>query len=347
MLTFQEALDDSRSQSKQHVLLGNGFSIACRPDIFVYGKLFERADFSRLSESARLAFDALNTQDFELVIKALRNAKELIRLYEGSAPSVAELMQQDADGLKEVLVQTIASSHPDWPGELNGQEYTACRSFLANFNTVYTLNYDLLLYWTQMHVEEGISPQSDDGFRTPEDNFEARYVTWESSQSHSQNTWFLHGALHIFDSGTEVQKYTWRNTQVRLIDQIRDALQRDLYPLFVAEGSSDEKLERIRHSDYLAKAYRSFAEIGGALFIYGHSLAENDEHFLQLIERGKIRKLYIGIYGAPTAEPNRTIMNRASRMAVARAQYPRKPSLEVKFFDSGTAHVWDSQLPRT
>jgi len=69
MLKFEQAIDDARKYNKRHALLGNGFSISCRPDIFVYGKLFERADFSKLSESARLAFDALGTQDFEKVIK--------------------------------------------------------------------------------------------------------------------------------------------------------------------------------------------------------------------------------------------------------------------------------------
>jgi hypothetical protein len=46
ILTFLEALKNSETAKHRHVLLGNGFSIACRPDIFVYGKLFERANFA-------------------------------------------------------------------------------------------------------------------------------------------------------------------------------------------------------------------------------------------------------------------------------------------------------------
>ncbi|MWT96673.1 DUF4917 family protein, partial [Escherichia coli] len=127
--------------------------------------------------------------------------------------------------------------------------------------------YDLLLYWTQMHTAEGEPPDSDDGFRASADDFDASYVVWEPGQSHEQNMWFLHGALHVFDSGIEIQKYTWSKTGVRLIDQIRDALSKNLFPIFVSEGTSAEKYERIRHNDYLAKAYRSFGSIGGALFI--------------------------------------------------------------------------------
>lgn len=261
----------------------------------------------------------------------------MLSVYEGAPSKIVEQMQKDADGLRELLVQTIASSHPEWPASISDEEYAACRAFLTNFNTTYTLNYDLLLYWAQMHTEVGEPPASDDGFRKPEDNYEAAYVTWEPGQSHDQNMWFLHGALHVFDAGTEIQKYTWVNTGVRLIEQIRDALNRDYFPLFVAEGTSAEKVEKIRHSDYLAKAYRSFSEIKGALFIYGHSLAENDEHYLKRIERGKVSRLYVGIYGDPESPQNKAIITRANKMPLARK---KSPQLQVHFYDAESAQVW-------
>ncbi|WP_114968012.1 DUF4917 family protein [Rhodoferax ferrireducens] len=335
--TFQQALSEAQRIKNLHVLLGNGFSIACRPNIFLYGKLYEKADFSKLSSTAKKAFEALGTQDFERVIKALRDAKLILESYGGTTQSFLDTLQADADGLRELLVQTIAHSHPAYPGEIEDQEYAACRVFIANFKTVYTFNYDLLLYWAQMHTHDGASPSSDDGFRKSEDDYDAAYVVWEPSQSHEQNTWFLHGALHVFDAGTEVQKYTWTNTGVRLIDQIRNALGKGLFPLFVSEGTSAEKLARIRHSDYLAKAYRSFSEITGALFIYGHSLAENDEHYLQRIERGKLSQLYIGLYSDPNSDENKLVIRRANQMTNNRR--PSHP-LSVSYFDASTANVW-------
>jgi hypothetical protein len=177
---------------------------------------------------------------------------------------------------------------------------------------------------------------ADDGFRKSEDDYDAPYVVWEPSNSHRQNTWFLHGALHLFDTGTEVQKYTWINTGSRLINQIREALQQNFFPIFVSEGTSKEKLARIRHNDYLAKGFRSFCEIGGALFVYGHSLAPNDEHFLKRIEKGKITRLYVGIYGAPENEANKAIVRRALQMTDNRT--PK--NLAVLFYDAATARVW-------
>lgn len=336
LLSFSDALDDASGCSTKHLLLGNGFSISCRPNIFAYGKLYEQANFSKVSTTAKFGFDALKTQDFEKVIKALRDASKILQQYSKSSELPKKLVQ-DADGLREILVQTIASSHPAKPDEISEFEYSSCRQFLEHFDTVYTFNYDLLLYWTKMHTPEGVVPKSDDGFRNPEDDDESPYVVWNANQSRKQDLWFLHGALHIFDSGVEVQKYTWNKTGVRLIDQIREALSKNLFPLFVSEGTSKEKYERIRHSDYLSKAYRSFSSIGGALFVYGHSLAKNDDHYLNCIKKGKVSHLYVGLYGDPNSDANKFIVRRAAQLMDGRsAKYP----LTVTYFDAASAKVW-------
>ena len=127
------------------------------------------------------------------------------------------------------------------------------------------------------------------------------------------------------------------NTGQRLIEQIRNALEINLFPLFVAEGTSKEKLDRIMHREYLAKGKRSFSSVQGALFIHGHSLATNDDHFLKVIEKGKIKHIYVGLFGEEDSDNNKAIKSRALRMAHNRAQ--SKP-LKISFYDSETAHVW-------
>lgn len=334
--TFEQALGKVADGKTPHVLLGNGFSRACRDDIFAYAALFDRADFAALSPQARQAFDALNTRDFEIVMRALRAAAALIRVYKQEEPELAVRLEADADGLREVLVRAIAQNHPERPGDIPDEQYQACRAFLSHFARIYTVNYDLLLYWAIMKQE--LPPPeipSDDGFRKPEDLEEA-YVVWEPDV-HQQCVYFLHGALHVFDAGTEVQKYTWINTGVPLIDQIRSALESGLYPIFVAEGASNHKLERIRHSDFLYRSLRSFREIGGTLFVYGHSMAASDDHILRMITRGKLKQLFVGIYGDQNSEDNQRIMNKASSVANGR---PLRRPLVVDFYDAATAHAW-------
>jgi Domain of unknown function (DUF4917) len=337
LLTFRAALDETSELRQRHLLLGNGFSIACRPDIFRYGRLFERADFARLSAGARGAFDALGTQDFERVIKALRDTRTILSAYREAPEEFRERLRGDADGLREVLVSAIAGSHPARPADITDPEYESCRRFLSCFNRIYSVNYDLLLYWAQMHEPSEVKLDHDDGFRTPEDENDAEYVVWDGSNSRDQDTYYLHGGLHIVDTGVEVRKLTWTNTGIALIDQITAALARDEYPLFVSEGSAQEKLARIKHSDYLARGWRSLREIQGALFVYGLSMSDNDAHVLQQIARGKASHLYVGIYGDPRSDANRLVITVSQRLATGRRE--RNP-LTVQFFDAVSAGVW-------
>jgi hypothetical protein len=223
IITFDEALQEASSLKKKHLLLGNGFSIACRSDIFTYGALFDRADFSRLPEEVRNAFDALETRDFEVVMDSLQNAAKLLDLYSTKSEMLSQVFRQNVNDLKDILVSTIANSHPDHPFEISSEEYQSCQYFLSKFNLIYTLNYDLLLYWSLMRDDLELDILCDDGFRTPDEG-PKEYVTWDIEKTIGQNIFYLHGALHLFDAGYELKKFTWKNTEVRLIDQIRDAL---------------------------------------------------------------------------------------------------------------------------
>ena len=145
------------------------------------------------------------------------------------------------------------------------------------------------------------------------------------------------GALHIFDAGAELQKYTWINTGVRLIEQIRTALKSNRYPLFVAEGESKQKLDKIQHSGYLSRAFRSFANVGGDLFIFGHSMADSDDHILNLMGKNKVRRVFVSLHGDPTKASNKFIRSKIEKIAAKR---PTTRPLEVVYFDAASAKVW-------
>ncbi len=351
LMTFEEAIADSEQFSKRHLLLGNGFSIACRADIFHYGSLFGQADFSAVPEVASV-FDALGTQDFELAIRALENAAKILPAYVPHGDAAIAKMLEHAAALKEILVQTIAGNHPNIPPEIADDRFWACRRFLSHFlsgakaGQIFTLNYDLLLYWALMHddmpFDDAIQMETNDGFGNDEDDPDADYVVWQGETgAHDARIHFLHGALHLFDSGAELKKYTWIRTNVPLVDQARAAIGADAYPLFVAEGTSAKKKAKIRHNAYLYQGFKQFVaniKVGThCMFIFGHSLAENDDHILVRIGRGRFPKLYVGIYGDPATPDNQHIMQRAEALAAMR--HERSP-LEVVFYDAASANVW-------
>jgi hypothetical protein len=337
ILSYSDVL--AETDEPRHLLLGNGFSISCRPDVFRYGRLFDRADFANLAR-ARQAFDVLTTKNFEAAIRALRSFTRLASVYAPGDPDAKSRAAEDADALREVLVRAVANSHPDRPHDIQSSEYLKCREFLRGYKSINTLNYDLLLYWALMQDE--LSDEEipcDDGFRKPADDPGADYVSWDPDNSKRQNVRYLHGALHLFDTGPEMKKFTWIDTQIPLIEQVRDALKREFYPVFVSEGTSDEKVDRIRHNDYLCKMYRSFTEIQGALVVFGHSFDASDDHiFTDRIGRhGKTSQLYVSLHGDPRSAPNEGIIHRASALSPLRKG---KWRLDVKFFDADTASVW-------
>ena len=61
--------------------------------------------------------------------------------------------------------------------DITTAEYTAARTFLHQFRKIYTLNYDMLLYWAVMEEIEPDVP-TNDGF-TNGDEPDADYVVWE------------------------------------------------------------------------------------------------------------------------------------------------------------------------
>jgi hypothetical protein len=98
MQTFDQALARAEEiHKKRHVLLGNGFSIACRPDCFAYARLLDEADLSALSVVGPDLFANEQTADFEMVIRSLRAAARMADFYATTDPELSRRLQDDAD----------------------------------------------------------------------------------------------------------------------------------------------------------------------------------------------------------------------------------------------------------
>jgi hypothetical protein len=340
LLSFQEALIKANT-NKLHLLLGNGFSQALKPDIFSYGSLLEKADFKGLTVDAEKLFKEVDTIDFEELIYILHKSAQVNKVYlTEDLREYVENQEKDTKLIKEILLSTIAKHHPNFPNNVTEKQYAKCSNFLSYFSegNIYTLNYDLLLYWVLMHGHEDDTQRNiDAGFRHPDSEENSDYVSWEIENTYKQNIFYLHGALHLFDSGTELKKYTWKRTGINLMKQIRVAMDEDLFPLIVTEGTSDQKKKKIYRSAYLARGLKSMATIKDVLFVYGWALSANDTHILRMIEKGKISKIFISIYGNLGSTANKELIRKASLLPESRS---KKYPLEVYFYDASSAEGW-------
>jgi len=351
IISFQEAI--ARTQGKKRILLaGNGFSIACFPDLFSYKSIFEQANLKEFPEIIE-AFALLGNYDFEIVAECLNSTAAVLPAY-GSFGEACEKIKQHSQKIREILVSTIAENHPAAPRLINDEQYVCCRTFLANFidkqvkGAIYTVSYDLLLYWVLMSFlgNKDFEVEPCDGFG--KDIFIEQdavrvsdYVTWQGeTKSNDQNVHYLHGALHLYDLGADVEKYTWQNSGQTLISQAKDAIGKAKFPIFVAEGDCLKKLTKIKHCAYLYHSYKSFSTRmnvtkDNCLFTFGFSFSDNDDHLIKKIVSGKISFLYVGLKGS--AEENQKIINKIEGLCLQRAS---NSPLEVSYYDADSAKVW-------
>ena len=91
----------------------------------------------------RKLFDKLDTPNFERVVRALEDAAVVKDVY-GDGDAAAEL-RAEAETVRKALITAIQAAHPTHLDKLLDVIPT-CVEFLTPFGTIFTTNYDLLLY---------------------------------------------------------------------------------------------------------------------------------------------------------------------------------------------------------
>lgn len=318
VIDFEEAMKRTE-QDDRALLIGNGFSA----QYFSYSNLLDKSGLAA-GTSVRNLFDTLGTVDFEAVVRALEGAVIVERAY-GHVTHANEL-ETDAQRVREALVEAINATHPAHREDL-GAKYTSSAGFLERFSTVFTLNYDLLLYW--VNLEKRLL---SDGFGLGRqiESFHGPFA--EEAYCHLYN---LHGGLHLFDDGTgEIIKAI--DTGAGVIATITDAIaKRGRFPIYVAEATSAQKLRKINSVAYLRHCYDTLRRNAAAMFVYGHSADENDAHIYRAIFGSETKHLYFGVY-----KPDETKVKELDGL-LAKYQKTTGSSAEYTFFDSESAKVWD------
>jgi hypothetical protein len=256
VLSFTEALEETEPETR-HLLAGNGFSIAQGGARFDYLTLLERSGLPDDGE-IRNVFRQLGTSDFEEVMRALEHAAVIETAYGEHVRS--EMFNSDAADVRNALIHAVHEVHPGIQFDIPEDQRTACATFLRHFRTIFTINYDLLLYWVVIHGARGVHSDgfglgdAIDGFRT-------------FSQGANCTVFFIHGALHLFLNGqNDTQKRVVTNSTI--VNDITETIRRERrLPLFVAEGTAAQKMWKINSVPYLRHAYDQLGSTNGALFI--------------------------------------------------------------------------------
>ncbi len=317
LISFEDAIAKSEGIDRS-LLLGNGFSAR----YFSYKNLLDQTDV-KVGEPLRDLFNIYSTYDFELIIRSLEDAAQVEVAYKDD--NRADLFRREAQRLREQLVHSIRSTHPTHVEDIE-KHFPSTRAFLNNFSNYFTLNYDLLLYWIQLgtrNYSDGFGlAASGAGFRSP---FRVG--------AHC-NTFNMHGGLHLFlDDVGDLQKRIKGSSGI--IDAIADTIvKKKRLPLYVAEGSSTEKMRKINSVPYLRHCFDSLADAGGVLFVFGHSASDNDEHIYRAVFSSNIEHIYFGVF-----EPDEEKI-RACEAQLLKFRKLSGGVSEFTLYDSGSVNLW-------
>ena len=333
----------------RHVLLGNGFTIAAGvPDFNDQALLGQTLEFLRRKQdtvdiAARIS--QIQSSNIEDILGHLQNS--------GAA-------EQDLQAIREGFIWSVERLHPSGWTDLDAANACLANRFLVRFQSVFTTNYDRLLYWTINHPSGchtcGHSRQFGDGFRRYSGGpVKCDHLCFREDFAQSlRKIHHLHGALHYFEENGHIHKrqagrYDDLNGQEQQeFDQLNDslgfgtddtlgyrlfvALQSGRFPVSVTEGDAASKLRKIKSNRYLRSAFRALSRIGGHLFIYGSAIREEDIHlWLAITGNPRIKSINVSVFDQDTG-------------AIERANNLLRPlrNRPLRFYDAESTRIWQS-----
>ncbi|WP_431819396.1 DUF4917 family protein [Burkholderia sp. F1] len=310
------------------ILLGNGASMAVS-NSFSYASLVSHAhDHGFLTEDAHRLFDFFQTTDFELILRIVWQASHVNR-------SLAIPDQQTHAAyvrVRESLIETVRNIHPEY-NEISGH-LPLIYQFLKQFNTVVSLNYDLLVYWAATY---GLDFRDQHSFKDcfiggVFDSDWQRFREPIYGDVSTTLVFYPHGSLVLGRNVIE-QEGKIHNQGVGLLDAILQQWRAEqVVPLFVSEGTWQQKTTAIQNSYYLSTVYR---EVLGArrhsLVVYGWGFGEQDIHLLQRMKDSWIRRVAVSVYRGNQAYCNRVFETIHAELGA---------NVFVEFFDSESPGCW-------
>jgi hypothetical protein len=174
-----------------------------------------------------------------------------------------------------------------------------------------------------------------DGFGLDREDEPSKYseLRWGRYKD-KQNIHFFHGTLPIFDRGINIIKEECGGEKL-LLENIRERLARQEYPVFVATNNGEDKLNHIMHNKYLSFCYELLSKIEGSLIIYVFNFGDSDLHIIDAINiaakqgaevSNKLFSIYIGIYSEESQRYVESIKDSFK--------------YKVNLFDAKTTRVW-------
>lgn len=286
---WEEIADDFERGT---ALVGNGASIAV-DGAFGYKALLQEArQRGLLTPQVEDLFRSFDTNDFELALRLVWHATKV-----NSALQIPDdLTCQVYQDIRQALIETVRAVHPAHADVAS--RLPSMYSFLKQFSTVLSLNYDLLVYWTMTY---GLNVQDQHQFKDCflDGSFNDDWKRFRGRIREQTNT------LVFYPHGNLALRRDVLDREGKIHDQgagLLEAILRtwgtgNYVPLFVSEGTSAQKLSAIQSSYYLSTVYREvIPSLEGTLTIFGWGMGEQETHLLQRLAQANVARVACSVY---------------------------------------------------
>lgn len=318
-----------------NLLLGNGFSLNIASS-FHYKSLFDKF-LDKCPPEYADKFRKFGTHNFEIILEKLIIAKDVNQIFGNDRYQIREAINL----LKSGLITTIQEIHPRAEKVYRGMLERIAPQ-IRFFNAVFTLNYDLFLYHIVMIIKDQ-GEKANNLLRYSDcfwEGYDGDFHRFNPHQDYNQFrfVYYLHGALFLFrESWIDLKLLRKLNDRTELVERVGQVIEKGKMPLFVCEGTSEEKKETIDLSDYLSFALDKLKESRENLVIFGTSLSKQDQHIISAIDYNR-KTLAISIH-----VKNKSLEELEKEINETRNKFNRS---ETFFFNSETLFDFsDASVP--
>ena len=328
------------------LIVGNGGSVAVEPH-FRYNSLYGHGCIHGLiSVAAQQVFEQFtkDSRDFEGVLYRLWQADFINQKFE-LAKIESQKVRKAYTDVRRALINTVKGIHPD-KVICDKQGLVQIGRFMAGFSTVFSLNYDLIIYWALLGNNQVNNRRFNDGFVSKNLHLSSKklqklffntQLSVEPEQGMTK-VFYPHGNLALYQTkGSEESKLVADSDG--LLNSITKRWRKnDGQPLFVCEGSATEKVAAISKSQYLSHVFQqALPSPKDSITIYGWSIGKQDSHILQQLALSKCSRAAVSVFaGDRTGEE---IESEITRMRKMLKDYIGIES--VVFFDAASAGCWN------
>src|SRR5258706_11546990 len=346
--------NDISDKSCDTLVLGNGASISINSS-FNYSSLFASAVSAGLIvPEVEKIFKHFDTDDFEHILRIILNAHDVnlaLSIEDNKTEKVYELVQN-------ALIQVVQKIHISYDDVF--PHFPKIANFLEQFDTIISLNYDLILYWTMLwaNSRDDISTYFKDCF-IKNGKFESEWG-WLRNRIHGRDStlvFYPHGNLAIATNfegetikiirGSKIIEVEGDIVQVRsganLMDSIQEAwIKEKCIPLFVSEGKSESKLRAIQRNSYLNSIYETvLPQSHPTITVYGWSMGDNDDHILSKLVSRNSQNIAISIYKKDDDWGDKAFAMRKKVLKTYKQKHLDPPD-EIIFYDSASQDCWNN-----